>query len=240
MRRESSESPQKRIVNTKYRIIFIGICVILMTSAIYIIGESLQQEQQGAELKAPATGDIPSIPVEAGVFRRSEQALTYANAPENNKNPRTLDTFYDLRAYPGAPPVIPHELINEQSYGGKSCLPCHENGGYVPRFNAYAPVTPHPEMINCRQCHVAVKTKDTFKESNWVTIIPPPINQEAMTGSPPPIPHGLQMRENCLACHAGPAAPTEIRTSHPERINCRQCHALNDKPTTAWTRNTSY
>jgi cytochrome c-type protein NapB len=32
------------------------------------------------------------------------------------------------------------------------------------------------------------------------------------------------MRENCAACHAGPAAREEIRTSHPERTRCRQCH----------------
>ena len=38
------------------------------------------------------------------------------------------------------------------------------------------------------------------------------------------IPHDLQLRGNCLACHAGPAAVEEIRTAHPERTNCRQCH----------------
>ena len=43
------------------------------------------------------------------------------------------------------------------------------------------------------------------------------------------MPHSLQNRENCLACHAGPAAPIEIKVSHPERSNCRQCHALNNK-----------
>jgi cytochrome c-type protein NapB len=32
------------------------------------------------------------------------------------------------------------------------------------------------------------------------------------------------MRENCAACHTGPAAREEIRTSHPERTRCRQCH----------------
>ena len=27
-----------------------------------------------------------------------------------------------------------------------------------------------------------------------------------------------------MACHGGPAAVEEIRTTHPERGNCRQCH----------------
>jgi hypothetical protein len=42
--------------------------------------------------------------------------------------------------------------------------------------------------------------------------------------APPTIPHKMLMRENCLACHSGPAAREEIRTSHPERERCRQCH----------------
>jgi hypothetical protein len=45
---------------------------------------------------------------------------------------------------------------------------------------------------------------------------------------PPPIPHALQSRGNCLTCHAGPAAVAEIRTSHPERADCRQCHIAPD------------
>ena len=54
-------------------------------------------------------------------------------------------------------------------------------------------------------------------------------SNNALEESPPVIPHQLQMRENCLACHAGPGAPKEIRVSHPERINCRQCHVPNNK-----------
>jgi cytochrome c-type protein NapB len=42
--------------------------------------------------------------------------------------------------------------------------------------------------------------------------------------SPPTIPHQIFMRENCLACHSGPAAREEIRTAHPDRVRCRQCH----------------
>ena len=45
--------------------------------------------------------------------------------------------------------------------------------------------------------------------------------------SPPPIPHGLQLRENCLSCHSGSGAPKDIATTHPERVNCMQCHVAN-------------
>ncbi len=51
-----------------------------------------------------------------------------------------------------------------------------------------------------------------------------------MDGSPLWIPHDLQLRGNCLACHGGPAAVAEIRTAHPERANCRQCHVPADAP----------
>ncbi len=42
--------------------------------------------------------------------------------------------------------------------------------------------------------------------------------------APPVIPHQLLMRENCAACHTGPAAREEIRCTHPERVRCAQCH----------------
>ena len=74
---------------------------------------------------------------------------------------RTLETYYDNRAYHGAPPSIPHPVNEHQSLGGANdCLKCHENGGFVEKYNAYTPVTPHPELVNCRQCHVDSKIKN--------------------------------------------------------------------------------
>jgi hypothetical protein len=51
-----------------------------------------------------------------------------------------------------------------------------------------------------------------------------PVLSRTADGLPPSIPHDLQLRGNCLACHMGPAAVAEIRTTHPERSDCRQCH----------------
>ena len=31
-------------------------------------------------------------------------------------------------------------------------------------------------------------------------------------------------KKNCVACHDGPGAREEVRTTHPERWRCRQCH----------------
>jgi cytochrome c-type protein NapB len=142
--------------------------------------------------------------------------------------------------------------VDEREALGKACLSCHGTGGWAPRFEAYAPVTPHPEMISCRQCHVplnpggegrvrgaeAVRPGEAVRGSvsDWQTTKPPRLHGSAMPGSPPPIPHALQMRENCRACHAGPGAVAELRTTHPERVNCRQCHALAVPPAEAFVR----
>ena len=221
------------------RFVMIGLAVLLMASAVYIVGTSLQAEQHGATLTHGTGSDAPSIPVEAGVFARSSQALTYLEVesiPETDSNtPRQLAIYHERRAYEGAPPIIPHSVMDEFSFGENSCLQCHASGGYSPQFAAYTPVVPHPELINCRQCHVVVQTDDLFDQSAFQGLTAPAINQEALVSAPPPIPHGSQMRENCLACHAGPAAPEEIQFDHPERINCRQCH-VQIETGEEWTR----
>jgi cytochrome c-type protein NapB len=104
---------------------------------------------------------------------------------------------------------------------------CHRNGGWVHDFKAYAPVTPHPELVNCRQCHSKQDEVPTFQATQFAAYEPPKVKGGVLPGSPPPIPHPLEMRSNCVACHAGPGAVVEIRTTHPERMNCRQCHALS-------------
>lgn len=208
----------------KQRLISILIMVALMISAILIVDTALMSRQQTADLGFEAEDFSPSIPTEEGVFKRAEFAMYYENMPEDEKYQNSLKEYYSRRAFPGAPPVIPHPLVSEKGIGGNDCLQCHKNGGFVPKFEAYAPVTPHPEMLNCKQCHVPAAAVGNFKMTNWEKFDHPEIGNQALIGSPPVIPHGLQMRENCLACHAGPAAPKEIRVSHPSRVNCRQCH----------------
>ena len=205
----------------KSRLSIIGMCLVLMLGAVYIFSTSLYQEHKLPSITKITSNNTGSIPIERGVFTRSEKALDYQGMPESK---RSLATYYDNRAYPGAPPTIPHLLISEKGIGGKNCLQCHQNGGYVDQFKAFAPVTPHPEWANCKQCHVPQKTKQSFRGSNWEKIAAPSIHRVAMVGAPPMIPHALDLKNNCLSCHAGSAAPKEIRVSHPERVNCRQCH----------------
>lgn len=214
------------------RLGIISLFVILFISFIVVWNYSYYKGQEEAYIPLKENVSTPIIPSESGVFQRSEFALDYSKMPVDKNHERSLKTYYKNRAYYGAPPSIPHKVESERNMGANSCLKCHENGGYVEKFKAYSPVTPHPEKTNCRQCHVPQKTKSLFKDTNFKRGTTPMAGvNNALKGSPPIIPHQLQLRENCLACHAGPSAPKEIRVTHPERINCRQCHVPNNKST---------
>ena len=96
-------------------------------------------------------------------------------------------------------PLIPHPVE-----GREACLTCHETG------EEGAPETPddHEGRADetCRQCHILAE----------VTPI-----------SVSPIPHLVEGREACLACHAGwiDQAPL-VPDDHGERTNevCQSCH----------------
>jgi len=214
------------------RLYFIGIFALLIGATIFTWSKSYYAEQEEAYVQLPVETGTALIPSEKGVFERSKFANDYATMREDYKGGRSLDTYYNNRAFHGAPPSIPHPIVNDLTMGDKSCLKCHENGGYVSKFKAFTPVVPHPEKVNCRQCHVPQKTQRLFKGTNSGAFSRPSINNEAFEGGPPIIPHQIQLHENCLACHAGPSAPVEIRVLHPERSNCRQCHVLNNKEMT--------
>jgi len=198
---------------------------------------------------ASALGAADPIRAEADVFRTSAAALAIDPSDRNRRgaHPRTLATYRLLRAYPGAPPRIPHGLTPAETRRG-GCKTCHERGGYSQRFGAYVPVTPHPDFGECLQCHVGdaplmanpLPTSDPnvrcrqchapgarrWRDSSldWEPMPWPAVIRSSAGDPPPPIPHDLELRGNCLACHSAPSAVAEIRTPHPERANCRQCH----------------
>lgn len=211
---------------------------------------------------APVVAPTPPIPAEAGVFRTTPamQAIRPELPRQRQAHPRTRTTFRFLRAYDGAPPRIPHALSPEE-YRTGVCATCHERGGYSLRFAAYVPVTPHAELGMCLQCHVGddqvmglasagadpnsrcplchgptggrprPEASATWPTTEW-PILPP----RTPGLLPPPIPHDLQLRGNCLACHGGPAAVADLRTSHAERANCRQCHLAPEPGADGFTR----
>lgn len=210
------------------RLFIIFLFVLLTITTIVIWNYSFESSQEEAYVPMEKITESSTIPSEEGVFERSHFALEYSIMPLDDKFQRNLETYYKNRAFYGAPPSVPHEVM-EGDIGSKQCLKCHENGGYVDKYKAYTPVTPHPEKINCLQCHVPVKTEKLFVSTSWNRTSGPSIGNQALIGSPPIIPHQIQLRENCLSCHAGPSAAKEIRTTHPNRVNCRQCHVINDK-----------
>ncbi len=131
----------------------------------------------------------------------------------------------ERRSFDGAPPAIPHTSF------GIACTACHNLEGVDVEGVGYAPPSPHGNtqgmsaISRCQQCHVFARTDEVFSDNTFVGL-----RQDLRSGgrlhaeAPPTLPHKTFMRENCIACHTGPAAREEIRTSHPERANCRQCH----------------
>ena len=219
--------------SSKYMIFF---AIALMVSAILVFDRTLTLSQSEAIVIAEPNRVDEFVPAEEDVFKQIEMAMEFHNM-KTIESKKSLSDYHKNRAYDGAPPIIPHVVLSEEGIGGASCLQCHEKGGYVAQFEAFAPMTPHPQYLNCKQCHVPAKTDKLFKSSSFTRSAPPTTGNTALMGSPPIIPHSLQLRNNCLSCHGGPSAPKEIRVSHPERVNCRQCHAAAS-PVQEWQRKT--
>lgn len=225
--------------------------VAVLAAIVVFVGAALERGTEGIRYPAPVPrGEGESgLMSEAQVFRLGTEDL--AVAPDfvvaRPAHPRTLAFSRRLRAYPGAPPRIPHGLTREE-FERTSCNVCHERGGWVARFGTYAPVTPHPEQVTCLQCHLPQddlvgrslpepgslvcnqchvdpdRRPAMYVELDWRPAAWPRTELRAMSESPHLIPHDVESRSNCLACHGGPGAVAELRTDHSERMNCRQCH----------------
>jgi len=137
-----------------------------------------------------------------------------------------------LRAYTGAPPVIPH-AIDERGLPG--CLACHGKGAVA--AGRMAPMMSHVVMQNCVQCHVPSSVRPELKErslvENTFVGLLPAAGKRAWNGAPPTMPHPSFMRERCNSCH-GVGAWAGLRTPHLERSNCQQCHL----PSALWDQRT--
>jgi len=160
-------------------------------------------------------------------------ATLAAGCAEGGTSPTPATERARRRAYDGAPPVIPHPPQ------GSPCSVCHGRTAKEVPGLGLAPPSPHEETegigatAHCRQCHVFRGTGGVLVESSFAGL-----RQDLRHGprhhplAPPVIPHAVFMRENCSACHCGPAAREEIRCTHPERRLCRQCHVPSRAPGT--------
>jgi cytochrome c-type protein NapB len=238
--------------DTLARVLGIAGLIALSVSAITTLEPSLAATDAAPGYPLPGDVRAPDrrIQHEADVFRTRSESLAVAAdvKPRREAQRRALTIYRSLRAFPGAPPRVPHGLTQDE-YRETQCASCHLRGGYVARFGGYAPVTPHPEFSECLQCHVPDAARVgiglpapadpvacgqchvapgirqmEFVELDWRPLEWVRPSTPALLGAPPPIPHSLELRGNCLACHGGPGAVAEVRTTHPERSNCRQCH----------------
>jgi cytochrome c-type protein NapB len=192
------------------RYFLIGLAVLLMAALVAVVGQSLTAGREPARVMPVVAAPTPTLPTEAGMYARVARAAEYASMPTEPNRARTLAVYYARRAYPGAPPAIPHPVDEREAFG-KACLSCHGSGGWVaalrglragarriPRCLVPRSATcPHPGGAGrgARPCAVRQRLADLRAAA---------AQRSAMSGSPPPIPHALQMRENCRACHAGP------------------------------------
>lgn len=202
----------------KVFLVFAGICIVALPLIVFSAFSFEPKEIETVVTETPAMDfDNNGKAVFENYDRISKDYL------EGTSAERTLTEYYSRRQYPGSPPFIPH-TVEEPDLAPIECLACHARGGWTEELKRHTPITPHPEQASCRQCHVAVTEANLFVENNWMSITPPRLGRAALPGAPPPIPHELQMRGNCIACHVGPGTVVAIRVEHPSRGNCRQCH----------------
>lgn len=147
--------------------------------------------------------------------------------------PQSMQVRAQRRAFMGAPPIIPHPPLSG------TCINCHTPvGGKVVPEIGLAPANPHTHTFGmskssrCKQCHVFKQDNNLFVESEFVAISPARhATKRAHATTPPVVPHGHFMRENCNACHSGAAARPEITCRHSDRLRCQQCHINQEGPT---------
>jgi cytochrome c-type protein NapB len=190
----------------------------------------------------PAAPKYREIPKAAWLANRDWQFtladLPRATAPEKQpiatetERKAAVERRASLRAYDGAPPVIPHGI---DTLSSASCLSCHSQDGNLVIGGKRPAEISHPWVTNCTSCHVPADglrqitepiTDRLNVENAFVGKRSAGAGPRAYGTAPPTTPHPVWMRQNCMACH-GPGREQAIRTSHPERQNCLQCHAPN-------------
>lgn len=154
--------------------------------------------------------------------------------PESRANPtavadklgarvRSMEHRASLRAYEGAPPVIPHAIADLKV---QTCRACHAQG--LQAGDKVARMASHTYLVNCTQCHVEAagamgaggepaNSFVGFRTSGYG-------GTRAWAGAPPVVPHTTFMRTNCVSCH-GEHGYDGWRPDHLSRTNCVQCHA---------------
>lgn len=178
---------------------------------------------------SPASNDRASVGLpwrlnNPAPFLVSEsRANPVAVADKLGSRVRSMEQRADLRAYEGAPPVIPHPIADLKI---QTCRECHAQG--LQTGDKIARMVSHTYLTNCTQCHVEASEHvlggdagiaNSFKgyrSSGYG-------GTRAWAGAPPVMPHTTFMRTNCISCH-GEHGYDGWRPDHLSRTNCVQCH----------------
>jgi len=137
---------------------------------------------------------------------------------------KAIEQRATLRAFEGAPPVIPHAIAGVNI---GTCRACHGEG--IRAGDKVARMTSHTQLTNCTQCHVEAASPhlgdDAGPINTFVGIRPGGYGgTRAYTGAPPVMPHSVFMRTHCVSCH-GEFGYDGWRPDHLSRTNCIQCHS---------------
>ena len=177
-------------------------------------------EMQQAALQAQelSTVSLARIP-------QPEFQITEDFQPDPEQKQLSLRARSELRAFNGAPPVIPHAVQNTND---AACYACHGPGVVIE--GRVARRMSHAFLANCVQCHAPppltiFADSITFTDNDFQGVPAPTSGQRAYPGAPPTIPHSTWMRSSCLACHGGATGWAGLESTHPWRTACQQCHA---------------
>ena len=191
----------------------------VLAVAVFLVGCGPAEDESGAP--DASTGEDARS---AEAADEAERVVAKSSAAERSGR----------RLFDGAPPIVPHADIRGD------CVACHDEIGVEVAGVGYAPPTPHaltPGIglaSRCVQCHVYQASASVFRGNRFEGLRQDLRPGDRLTGlSPPVMPHPRFLRENCLACHDGPAVREAIRTDHPERSRCEQCH-LEQQATDVW------
>jgi len=141
-------------------------------------GSLIDQARARALAEGPAAAPAPRSPAAvAATVERTSALLERA----------------ERRAFDGAPPVMPHSTSFVA--GRFECLDCHREGMQLGTRVARA--MSHPELPACQQCHIEAQhivfgASEAAPDTDFTGL-----GQRV----PPPVPHGLVLRERCLGCH---------------------------------------
>lgn len=119
----------------------------------------------------------------------------------------------------GQPNPVPHPITADTD-----CLTCHGAAGVVPAPESHADF----DTTMCTQCHQATMEAQPAPTGDAPTPEAGATDQPAQppaAAGPPAIPHPLDGRDNCLACHAtGGVKPYPADHEGRTVDQCQMCH----------------